>query len=572
MKSENSKDCSKDNCCRSRSMMMTDGDARAPSRAMMRGTGLRDEDFTKPLVGIASTWSDVTPCNMHIRELAEAVHAGIAEAEGVPKTFGTITISDGMMMGHEGMHYSLVSREVIADSVETVTNGMRFDGLVAIGGCDKNMPGCMIAIARSNVPAVFVYGGTIMPGVADGKTVDIVSIFEAVGKYQAGTISKDEFYEVECNACPGPGSCGGMYTANTMSAAIEAMGMALPYGSTTPAISEQKREECIIAGKRVVELVKAGVKPRDIMTKAAFENAYTVALALGGSTNVVLHLLAMAHSAEVDFTLADMERIAERVPQIANMKPGGDHVTVELHTVGGVPAVMKMLLDAGLLHGDCMTITGKTIAENIADVVIPGAEQTVLVPFDKPILERGPIMILGGNLAEEGAVAKIKGVKVRSHRGPAKVFECEEDAFAAVEADSISAGDTIVIRNEGPKGGPGMREMLSITSALIGKGLGYNVGLITDGRFSGGTHGLVVGHVAPEAFVGGLIGLLKNGDMIEINLDTKTVTAELTDAEITERKKSWTQPKPRYARGVLRKYNATVSSAMYGAVTDKFND
>lgn len=552
--------------------MMTDGDARAPSRAMLRGTGLQDDDFTKPLVGIASTWSDVTPCNMHIRELAEATHEGIAAANGVPKTFGTITISDGMMMGHEGMRYSLVSREVIADSVETVTNGMRFDGLVAIGGCDKNMPGCMMAIARSNVPAVFVYGGTIMPGQADGKTVDIVSIFEAVGQYQAGKISKEEFYEVECNACPGAGSCGGMYTANTMSAAIEAMGMALPYGSTTPAVSNQKRKECVAAGKRVVELVKANVRPRDIMTKPAFENAYTVALALGGSTNVVLHLLAMAQAAEVDFTMADMERIAEHVPQIANMKPGGDHVTVELHAVGGVPAVMRMLLDAGLLHGDCMTITGNTIAENVADATLPGAEQTVLVPLDTPILDRGPIMILGGNLAEEGAVAKIKGVKVRSHRGPAKVFECEEDAFAAVEANAIEAGDTIVIRNEGPKGGPGMREMLSITSALIGKDLGYSVGLITDGRFSGGTHGLVVGHVAPEAYVGGLIGLLHNGDMIEINLDTKTVTAELSPEVIAARKKTWTQPTPRYKKGVLRKYNATVSSAMYGAVTDKFND
>jgi len=553
---------------------MTQGDKRAPNRAMLRATGMTDADFSKSLVGIASTWSQITPCNMHIDKLAQAAAEGVRAADGVSQIFGTLTVSDGIAMGHEGMHYSLVSREVIADSIETVAGAQRFDGLVTIGGCDKNMPGCLMALARTNVPSVFVYGGTIMPGKLDDgtttKDIDIVSIFEAVGQRQAGKINEAELKQVECKACPGPGSCGGMYTANTMSAAIEALGMALPFGSTTPAVSDQKRAECVRAGQRVVELVRLNVRPRDIMTKAAFENAFTVALALGGSTNAVLHLLAMAQAAGVDFTLQDMDRLSDQVPQLADMKPGGKYVTVDLHRVGGVPMVMKLLLKAGLLHGECMTITGKTVAENLADAPELPADQDVVHALDQALTPAGPIVILHGNLAQDGAVAKIKGISNFSHRGPAKIFECEEDTFAAIERDEIKAGDTVVIRNEGPKGGPGMREMLSVTSALIGKGLGKSVALITDGRFSGGTHGLVVGHVAPEAYVGGTIGLLRNGDIILIDAKTKTLQVELSDAELTARRLTWKQPQPKYQRGVLRKYIETVSSAGTGAVTDQF--
>lgn len=549
---------------------MTDGDARAPSRAMLRGTGFEDEDFNKPLIGIASCWSEITPCNMHLDKLAQKAKAGVKSNDGVAEIFGTITVSDGISMGHEGMKYSLVSREVIADSIETVAGAQRFDGLICIGGCDKNMPGSLMAMARTNVPSIFIYGGTIMPGKHQGKDIDIVSIFEAVGQYQAGKIDEKEFHDIECNACPGPGSCGGMYTANTMSSSIEALGMSLPYGSTAPGISTEKLQECEAAGRQVIELIKHDITPKKIMTKKAFENAMTVALALGGSTNAVLHLIAMAHCIGVNFDLDDVNRLSDKTPQLANLKPGGKYVTVDLHREGGLPAVMRMLLDAGMLHGDCLTITGKTVEENLVKISQPSKSQDVVMSIDNPITKTGPFAILRGNLAPEGAVVKVKGLKVPSHRGPAKVFDSEEETFKAIEQDKVKAGDTIVIRYEGPKGGPGMREMLSVTSALIGKGIGHEVALITDGRFSGGSHGFIIGHTAPEAYVGGPIALLKDGDIINIDLNKKSIEVELTAEELNKRKKAWKKPEPKYKFGVLRKYIETVTSPMYGAITDKF--
>lgn len=553
-----------------RSAVMTDGASRAPNRAMLRATGLSDKDFEKPIIGISSTWSEITPCNMHLDKLARYVHKGCESSGSVAQTFGTITVSDGIAMGHEGMKFSLVSREVIADSIETVAGAQRFDGLIAIGGCDKNMPGSLIALARVNTPSIFIYGGTIMPGKLHGKDVDIVSIFEAVGQYQAHKIDEKELKAVECHACPGPGSCGGMYTANTMSAAIEALGMSLPYGSTTPAISKQKRDECEAAGRQIHKLLKLGLRPRDIMTKAAFENAITVVMALGGSTNAVLHLLAMAKSAGVKLTLLDFNRISDKTPLLVDMKPGGKYVTVNLHNAGGIPAVMKELLDAGLLHGDCMTVTGKTIAENLKAVKKPRSINPVIHDIASPVKERGQIVVMHGNLAPEGGVAKIKGIKTLTHRGPAKVFESEELAFAALSAGKVVRGDTIVIRNEGPKGGPGMREMLAVTSAIIGQGLGDSVALITDGRFSGGSYGLVIGHVAPEAYVGGPIALLKDGDIINLDANKKTIDVEISEAKFAARRALWKPPKPKYERGVLRKYIEHVSSASMGAITDDF--
>lgn len=551
---------------------MTDGDARAPARAMLRGTGFTDEDFEKPLVGISSCWSEITTCNMHLDKLARHAKEAAKKAGTAAELFNTITVSDGISMGHEGMKYSLVSREVIADSIETVAGAQRFDGLICIGGCDKNMPGSLIAMARVNVPAIFIYGGAIMPGKYKGKDIDIVSIFEAVGQYQAGKISKKEFKDVECHACPGPGSCGGMYTANTMSSAIEALGMSLPGGSTAPGISTEKIQECRFAGRQIHELIKMDLKPSQIMTKKAFENAATVALALGGSTNAVLHLIAMAYTAGIDFTIDDFSRISDKTPQLANMKPGGKYVAVDLHQAGGLPAVMKILLEAGLLHGDCLTVTGKTVAENLKNVKLPSKNQDVIYTTKNPIMATGPIVILRGNLAPEGAVAKVKGLKVFNHSGPAIIFESEEETFHAIEKNKVKAGDTIVIRNEGPKGGPGMREMLAVTSALMGKGLGNSVALITDGRFSGGTHGLVVGHVAPEAYVSGPIGLLKNGDIITIDSKNKLLAVNLSEKELSTRKAAWKKPLPKYKHGVLRKYIETVSSPMYGAVTDRFSE
>ncbi|MFA5820763.1 MAG: dihydroxy-acid dehydratase, partial [Candidatus Gracilibacteria bacterium] len=510
-----------------RSSMMTEGVSRAPNRAMLRAVGFKDEDFEKPIIGISNPWSQITPCNMHLDKLAFEVQEGTKIGGGVSQIFGTITVSDGISMGHEGMKYSLVSREVIADSIEVVTGAQRFDGLVCIGGCDKNMPGSLIAISRMNIPSIFIYGGTIMPGKHNGKDIDIVSIFEAVGQFQSGKIDQKELKDIECNACPGPGSCGGMYTANTMSSAIEAMGMSLPNGSTAPGISDEKHDECCRAGKQVVELIKKNITPRDIMTKKAFENAITVVMALGGSTNAILHLLAIAHSIGVDLTLEDFDRISDKSPQLTDMKPGGKYVTVDLHRAGGLPVIMKVLLEAGLLHGDCLTVTGKTVAENLANVKLPSPNQDVIHTLKNPIMKTGPLVILRGNLAPEGAVAKVKGLKVFDHEGPAKIFDSEEETFEAIENNKIKAGDTIVIRYEGPKGGPGMREMLAVTSALVGKGLGDSVGLLTDGRFSGGTHGLVIGHVAPEAFVGGPIALIQNGDIIRIDSKKKLLEVKL---------------------------------------------
>ena len=552
--------------------MMTDGDGRAPSRAMLRGTGFTDEDFEKPLVGIGACWSEITTCNIHLNKLSEKAKAGVKAAGGAGQQFNTITVSDGVAMGHEGMKYSLVSREVIADSIETMAGGQRFDALVCIGGCDKNMPGSLMAMARVDAPAIFIYGGTIMAGQHEGKDIDIVSIFEAVGQYQTGKIDEKEFKDIECNACPGPGACGGMYTANTMAACIEALGMSLPGGSSMPGISTEKLEECAQAGAQVIELVKQDLTPRKIMTKKAFENAITVALVLGGSTNAVLHLIAMAYTAGLELTLDDFNRLYDKTPQLADMKPGGKYITVDLHRVGGLPAVMRMLLDKGMLHGDCLTVTGKTVAENLADVAPPNESQDVIRSFDNPVTPTGPFCILRGNLAPEGAVVKVKGLKTRQHQGPAQVFDCEEDAFHAIEAQKVKAGDTIIIRYEGPKGGPGMREMLSVTAALVGQGIGHDVALITDGRFSGGSHGFVIGHTAPEAFVGGPIALIENGDIIKIDLDAKTIDVDLTDQQLADRHAKWQQPEPRYKHGVLRKYLESVSSPMYGAVTDRFDN
>lgn len=550
------------------SKAISEGAHRVPNRAMLRAVGFEDEDFKKPMVGVASTWSEVTPCNVHIDELARRAKTGIDEAGGAPLIFNTITVSDGISMGTEGMRYSLPSREVIADSIETVVGGESLDGVVAIGGCDKNMPGCMMAIGRLDLPAVFVYGGTIRPGKYKGKDIDIVSAFEAVGRHNSGEIGDEELHAIECNACPGAGSCGGMYTANTMASAIEAMGMSLPGSSSNPAESELKAQDVQEAGKATIKLLELGITPRQIMTKEAFENAITVVMALGGSTNAFLHLIAMAHTVGVDLDMDDFERIRLRVPHIGNLKPSGEYVMQDLHEVGGVPAVMKVLLERGLLHGDCITVTGKTVAENLAD--LPGLKegQVVVRPFDEPLRATGPLVVLRGNLAPEGAVAKMSGLKVKRITGPARVFDSEQAATDAVLDDRINEGDVIVIRYEGPKGGPGMREMLSITAIVIGKGLGEKVALITDGRFSGGTHGLVVGHVAPEAQVGGPIGLLQEGDMVTIDSETLELSVDLSDDEMGRRAEAWEAPPLRYTRGVLGKYARLVSSASQGAVTD----
>lgn len=553
---------------RIRSHVISEGVNRAPNRAMLRAVGFTDEDFKKPMIGIASTWSEVTPCNMHIDQLAVEAKKGARDAGGAPLIFNTITVSDGIAMGHVGMSYSLPSREVIADSIETVVGAERLDGVVAVGGCDKNMPGCMIAIGRLNVPSVFVYGGTIGPGNLDGKDIDIVSAFEAVGQYNKGEIDEKELNMVECHACPGPGSCGGMYTANTMASAIEALGMSLPYSSSNPAVTSLKLDDCYNAGQAVIDMLKKDIYPKDIMTKEAFENAITVVMALGGSTNAILHLLAIAHSVDVPLDLDDFERIRLKVPHVADLKPSGQYVMQNLYEVGGVPAVMKMLLDAGLMHGDCLTVTGKTLAENLAD--LPGLKdgQDVIRPLSDPFRETGPLVVLRGNLAPEGAVAKMCGLKLTKFTGPARVFDSEADATEALLQDRIQEGDVIVIRYTGPKGGPGMSEMLAITAIVIGKGLNEKVALLTDGRFSGGTHGFVVGHIAPEAQVGGPIALLKEGDMITIDSDTQELTFAISEEELEERRKSWQQPPLRYSRGVLNKYAKLVSSASKGAVTD----
>lgn len=554
-----------------RSRIVTEGTHRAPNRSMLRAVGFGDGDFEKPIIGIASGHSTITPCNMGIRPLAERAEQAVREAGGMPQTFGTITISDGISMGTEGMKFSLVSREVIADSIETVIGGQSMDGVIAIGGCDKNMPGAIIAMARLNVPAIFVYGGTIKPGKHRGQDLTVVSVFEAVGAHSAGKMDDTELHEIECRAIPGAGSCGGMYTANTMSSAIEVLGLSLPGSSTMAAEDPEKAENAAESGRVLVEAVRANRLPSEMLTFKAFENAIAVLMALGGSTNAVLHFIAIADAAGVTLTVDDFERIRTKVPVLCDLKPSGKYVATDLHRVGGVPLIMKMLLDRGLLHGECMTITGQTIAETLANIPSePPAGQDIVRPFDQPLYAEGHLAILKGNLALDGAVAKISGVKVPVITGPARVFDSEEECLESILAGSINAGDVLVIRYEGPKGGPGMREMLAPTSAIIGAGLGDSVGFITDGRFSGGTFGLVVGHVSPEAAVGGTIGLLKEGDSITIDARQLLLQVNVSDEELAERRAAWTEPTPRYTKGVLAKFAKLVSSASLGAVTDRF--
>jgi len=557
---------------RAHSSVVVDGSDRSPNRSMLRAVGFTDDDFAKPQVGIASTWSMLTPCNMHIDKLAVEAAAGADQAGGKAIIFGTITVADGISMGTPGMRYSLVSREVIADSIETVCGAEGFDGLVAIGGCDKNMPGCLIAIARLNRPAVFVYGGTILPGIHDAtkRECDIVSVFEAVGKHARGDLDDKGLKEIEECSIPGPGSCGGMYTANTMSSAIEALGMSLPNSSAQLAVGKEKREDCRRAGAAVLSLLEAGIRPRDIMSKKAFENAITVVIALGGSTNAVLHLLAMAHAIKVKLSLDDFTRIGKRVPVVADLKPSGKYAMSHLVRIGGLPPLMKMLLDRGLLHGDCLTVTGKTLAENLEDVGPYPPDQDVIRSLDNPIKADSHLRILYGNLAPQGSVAKISGKEGLKFSGKAIVFEGEEAALKGILSGRVKAGHVIVIRNEGPRGGPGMREMLSPTSAVMGKGLGKEVALITDGRFSGGSHGFVVGHITPEAFDGGPIGVLKNGDPITIDAIKNEISVDLTARELSERRLAWKPRKVKEERGVLAKYARLVTSASEGAVTDKY--
>jgi dihydroxy-acid dehydratase len=558
------------NSMRPHSSIVFDGDERAASRAMLYPVGFKAEDFKKPLIGVASTWSDVTPCNMHIDKLARAAEDGANNGGGKAIIFNTITISDGISMGTEGMKYSLVSREVIADSIETVVGCAGMDGYVAIGGCDKNMPGSLIAIARMNRPAVFVYGGTILPGCITGDTrkLDVVSVFEAVGAYANKKISKSEFQAVEQCAIPGPGSCGGMYTANTMASAIEALGMSLPNSSAQNAVSPAKLDDSRRAGAAVVEMLRLGITPRDILTKKAFENAITVVIALGGSTNAVLHLLAIAHAAKVKLTIDDFTRIGKRVPVLADLKPSGKHLMSELVVIGGIRPLMKSLLDRKLLHGDVLTVTGQTMAQTLEGVKPYPAGQTIIRPFENPMKPESHLVILRGNLAPDGAVAKISGQEGLKFSGKAIVFEGEEKALQAILDGTVKAGHVVVIRGEGPKGGPGMREMLSPTAAIMGKGLGKDVALITDGRFSGGSHGFVVGHVTPEAYLGGAIGLVKNGDAVAIDAEKRELTLQISAKELGARRKAWKKPAPRYTRGVLAKYAHTVTTASFGAVTD----
>jgi len=550
------------------SSIVVDGIERAPSRGMLYATGFKKEDFQKPQVGVASTWSMVTPCNMHIDQLAVSVSQGINEAGGKAVVFNTITISDGISMGTEGMKYSLVSREVIADSIETVVGCQGFDGFVAVGGCDKNMPGCLMAIARLNRPSLFVYGGTILPGELDGKDVDLVNIFEAVGKNAAGNCSEEDVERVAEVAIPGAGSCGGMYTANTMASAIEALGMSLPNSSAQAAVSKDKTLDCENAGAAVMNLIRRGIRPRDILTKEAFENAMTLVIALGGSTNAVMHLIAMAHCAGVKLTIDDWTRIGKRVPVLADLKPSGKYVMARLVEIGGTVPLMKMLLDEGLFHGDVLTVTGKTMRENLRKAPRYPKGQDIIRGFDNPIKATSHLVVFRGNLCPGGGLGKISGKEGLTFAGRAIVFEREEDALQGILGGKVKAGHVIIIRGEGPKGGPGMREMLSPTSAIMGKGLGKEVALITDGRFSGGSHGFVIGHVTPEAFDGGPIAVVRNGDPIVIDAEKRTIDLKIPAKELADRLKRWKQPKPNYRRGILAKYAAQVSSASEGAVTD----
>jgi len=552
-----------------RSRAITQGDRRAPSRAMLRAIGFTDEDFEKPIIGIANGQSEITPCNAGLGKLADIASVQIRKSGGMPQMFGTITISDGISMGTEGMKCSLVSREVIADSIETVCRGASMDAVLCIGGCDKNMPGAMIAMARLNIPGLFVYGGTIKPGHLDGKDLTVVSVFEAVGQFGAGTIDQNELVEIEKNACPGLGSCGGMFTANTMSSAFEAMGMSLPYSSTMANEDKDKEISTGQSAKALLNMIEKNILPRDIMTREAFENAIAVVMAVGGSTNAVLHLLAIAHSTGVPLSMDDFEVIRKKIPVFCDLKPSGKYVAIDLHHAGGIPQVMKMMLNAGLLHGDCLTATGKTIAENLKDVPgQPREDQDVILPLDQPKYTEGHLVILKGNLCEEGAVAKVSGVKTRNITGPARVFNSEEECLDAILDDRIQEGDIVVIRFEGPKGGPGMREMLAPTAAIVGKGLGDKVALITDGRFSGGTYGIVVGHIAPEAQMGGTLALIKDNDIIIIDIEHNQLNVKLSDEELEQRKKNFIAPKIKYQTGVLAKYAKLVGSASKGAVTD----
>jgi dihydroxy-acid dehydratase len=552
-----------------RSQAITQGVQRSPNRAMLRAVGFGDNDFTKPIVGLANGYSTITPCNMGINSLAIRAEAALRKASAMPQMFGTITISDGISMGTEGMKYSLVSREVIADSIETACTGQSMDGVLAIGGCDKNMPGAMLAMARMNIPAIFVYGGTIKPGHHNGKDLTVVSSFEAVGQFSAGKIDEAELKAIEEKACPGAGSCGGMFTANTMSSAFEALGMSLPYSSTMAAEDEEKAVSAEKSAFVLVEAIRQQILPSQILTRKAFENAIAVIMAVGGSTNSVLHLLAIARTMGVPLSIDDFEIIRGKVPVICDLKPSGKYVATDLHRAGGIPQVMKMLLDKGLIHGDALTISGETVAETLANIPAePRADQDVIRPWDCPMYAQGHLAILKGNLAIEGSVAKITGVKNPKITGPARVFESEEDCLDAILANKIKAGDVLVIRYEGPKGGPGMREMLAPTAAIIGAGLGDSVGLITDGRFSGGTYGMVVGHVAPEAYVGGLIALVQEGDTITIDAPQRQLQLEVSEAELSVRRSAWIAPAPRYKTGVLGKYAKLVSSSSLGAVTD----
>jgi len=556
-----------------RSRHITEGVARAPNRAMYYALGYKEADFNNPMIGVANGHSTITPCNSGLQRLADAAIDAIRSSSANPQVFGTPTISDGMSMGTEGMKYSLVSREVIADCIETAAQGQWMDGVVVIGGCDKNMPGGMIALARTNVPGIYVYGGTIKPGHYKGNDLTIVSVFEAVGEYTMGRMPEADFKQIEKCAIPGSGSCGGMYTANTMSSAFEAMGMSLPYSSTMANEDDEKVVSAAESARVLVDAVRRNLRPRDIITRESIENAVSVIMATGGSTNAVLHFLAIAHAADVPWTIDDFERIRKRVPVLCNLKPSGKYVATDLHRAGGIPQVMKLLLNAGLLHGECITITGKTIAQTLADVPdAPRADQDVIMPLDRALYPQGHLAILKGNLSPEGCVAKITGLKNPVMTGPARVFDSEDDAMTAIMAQRIKDGDVVVIRYEGPKGGPGMREMLAPTSALVGQGLGETVGLITDGRFSGGTWGMVVGHVAPEAFVGGPIALIQEGDSVTIDAHKLLLQLNISDEDLAARRQAWVQPKPRYTRGVLAKFGKLASTASRGAVTDAFED
>jgi len=553
-----------------RSAAITQGIQRSPNRAMLRAVGFGDDDFNKPIIGIANSYSTITPCNIGLNDLARRAEQAALQAGAMPQMFGTITVSDGISMGTEGMKYSLVSREVIADSIETACNAQSMDGLLAVGGCDKNMPGAMLAMARMNIPSVFVYGGTIKPGKLGACDLTVVSAFEAVGQYSGGRIDEAELTEIEKNACPGAGSCGGMFTANTMSAAFEAMGLSLPYSSTMAAEDPEKADSAARSAEVLVEAIASGIRPLDLMTREAFETAISVIMAVGGSTNSVLHLLAVARTAGVPLSIDDFEVIRQRVPVICDLKPSGRYVTVDLHRAGGIPQVMKLLLDAGLLHGECRSVEGRSLRDLLAEVTAePPAGQDVIRPLSNPLYAKGHLAILKGNLAREGSVAKISGVKTPVLTGPARVFESEEEALAAILAKQIREGDVVVIRYEGPVGGPGMREMLAPTAAIIGEGLGDKVALITDGRFSGGTYGMVVGHVAPEAAVGGTIGLVQEGDSITVDAQRLLIELNVDDAELERRRAAWVKPEPRYRTGVLGKYARLVSSSSLGAVTDQ---